>query len=37
MAADWREPRSYIALAVSLGVVRAETVLRIAHNRGRGI
>lgn len=37
MAANWREPRIYLALAVSLGLIRAETVLRMAHSRGRGI
>jgi glycosyltransferase involved in cell wall biosynthesis len=37
MAANWYEPRSYLALAVSLGLVRAETLLRLAHTRGRGI
>jgi glycosyltransferase involved in cell wall biosynthesis len=34
---SWRERRAYIALAVSLGLIRAETVLRLAHARGRSI
>ena len=35
--ANWRERRAYLALAVSLGLVRAETILRLAHSRGRSI
>ena len=34
---NWRERRSYLALAVSTGVVSADTVLRLAHRVGRGI
>jgi glycosyltransferase involved in cell wall biosynthesis len=34
---NWRERRSYLALAVSTGLVRAETVLRLAHSVGRGV
>jgi GT2 family glycosyltransferase len=37
LAARWVEPRPYLALAVWLGLVRPETVLRIAHTWGRGI
>jgi glycosyltransferase involved in cell wall biosynthesis len=37
VSANWHEPRSYLALAVSLGLVRAETVVRMAHSRGKGI
>ncbi|GIJ79691.1 Glycosyltransferase involved in cell wall bisynthesis [Micromonospora phaseoli] len=32
-----REPRAYLALAVAGRVVRADTVLRALHGRGRGI
>ncbi|WBB52255.1 glycosyltransferase family 2 protein [Verrucosispora sp. WMMD573] len=32
-----REPRAYLALAVAGRVVRADTVLRTLHRRGRGI
>jgi glycosyltransferase involved in cell wall biosynthesis len=35
--ANWRERRAYLALAVSLGIIPAETVLRLAHKRGRSI
>jgi glycosyltransferase involved in cell wall biosynthesis len=37
ISANWHEPRSYLALAVSLGLIRGETLLRIAHTWGRGI
>jgi glycosyltransferase involved in cell wall biosynthesis len=37
IAANWREPRSYLALAVWVGLIRADTLLRMAHTRGRGI
>jgi glycosyltransferase involved in cell wall biosynthesis len=37
LAANWRERRIYLAVAVWLGLVRAETVQRMAHSRGRGI
>jgi glycosyltransferase involved in cell wall biosynthesis len=32
-----RERRAYLALAVSMGVVSVETLMRLAHKRGRGI
>jgi glycosyltransferase involved in cell wall biosynthesis len=32
-----REPRAYLAYLVSLGVVRARTLLRLAHSVGRGV
>jgi glycosyltransferase involved in cell wall biosynthesis len=32
-----RERRAYLALAISLGLVRATTVARIAHSAGKGI
>jgi glycosyltransferase involved in cell wall biosynthesis len=34
---SWRERRAYLALAVSAGALRPDTVLRLAHARGRGI
>ncbi len=34
---DWRQRRAYLALAVSLRFVTADTVLRLAHKTGRGI
>jgi glycosyltransferase involved in cell wall biosynthesis len=34
---NWRERRAYLALAVSLGIVRAGTIVRLAHAAGRGI
>ena len=34
---NWRERRAYVALAVSLRLLGAGTVLRLAHRRGRGI
>jgi glycosyltransferase involved in cell wall biosynthesis len=34
---NWRERRSYVALAVSLGLISADFVLQLAHARGRGI
>jgi glycosyltransferase involved in cell wall biosynthesis len=34
---NWRERRAYLAVAVSLGIVRAETIVRLAHAAGRGI
>jgi glycosyltransferase involved in cell wall biosynthesis len=34
---SWREPRAYLALAVSLRVLSADRVLRLAHATGRGI
>jgi hypothetical protein len=33
----WREPRPYLAALVSTRLVSADTVLRTAHRRGRGI
>jgi hypothetical protein len=37
LALDRRERRAYLALAVSLGLVRARTVMRLAHVAGRGV
>jgi glycosyltransferase involved in cell wall biosynthesis len=37
LALNWRERRAYLAVAVSLGIVRAETIVRLAHAAGRGI
>ncbi len=34
---SWRERRAYLALAVSLRLLTADRVLRLAHNSGRGI
>jgi glycosyltransferase involved in cell wall biosynthesis len=34
---NWRERRAYLALAVSLGLLRADTALRLARAAGRGI
>jgi glycosyltransferase involved in cell wall biosynthesis len=34
---DWRERRGYLALAISARLLRAETVLRLAHSMGRGV
>ncbi len=34
---NWRERRAYLALAVSLRLVSARTLLRLAHRTGRGI
>ncbi len=34
---NWREPRGYVALAVSGRLLRAETVLRLAHSVGKGV
>jgi hypothetical protein len=34
---DWRERRAYLALLVSLGLVRPETIMRMAHSIGKGI
>ena len=33
----WREPRAYLALAVTARVITADQILRILHKRGRGI
>lgn len=35
--ANRRERRAYVALAVSLGLIPGETVLRLAHKRGKSI
>jgi glycosyltransferase involved in cell wall biosynthesis len=35
--ANWREPRSVIALAVASGAVGAESVMTALHRRGRGL
>jgi glycosyltransferase involved in cell wall biosynthesis len=37
LRSNWRERRAYVALAVASGFVGADTVLRAAHARGRGI
>jgi glycosyltransferase involved in cell wall biosynthesis len=37
LRSSWRERRAYLALAIAAGAIRAETVLRLAHSRGRGI
>jgi glycosyltransferase involved in cell wall biosynthesis len=34
---NWTERRAYVALLVSAHLLRAETVLRLAHSAGRGI
>ncbi len=34
---NWHERRAWVALVVSLGLVRGATVLRLAHALGRGI
>jgi glycosyltransferase involved in cell wall biosynthesis len=34
---NWRERRAYLALAMSAGVLRADTVMRLARAAGRGI
>ena len=34
---NWRERRAYVALAVSLGLMRPATVLRVAHLMGKGV
>ena len=37
LSLDRRERRAYLALAVSLGLLRARTVVRLAHLAGKGI
>jgi len=37
LAANWREPRAYIALLVSFGLLRPSAILHVAHLKGRGI
>jgi glycosyltransferase involved in cell wall biosynthesis len=37
LALNRRERRAYLALAVSLGLIRARTVVRLAHVTGKGI
>jgi glycosyltransferase involved in cell wall biosynthesis len=34
---SWREPRSYLALAMNARLLRAETVVRLAHAVGKGV
>jgi hypothetical protein len=34
---DWRQPRGYLALLVSLGLIRPEALLQVLHRYGRGI
>ena len=35
--ANWKEPRTAIALAAMTGAVKVENVLSALHKRGRGI
>ena len=37
LRSSWRERRAYLALLVSLRVLSADRVLRLAHSAGRGI
>lgn len=37
LRADWRQPRAYLALLVSSGVVNAASVIRVANRFGKGI
>ena len=37
LSLDRRERRAYLAIAISLGLVRARTVVRMAHVAGKGI
>ena len=37
LALDWRQPRGYLALLVSTGVIRPNALLRITRWFGRGI
>jgi glycosyltransferase involved in cell wall biosynthesis len=37
LSRNWMERRAYVALLVSTRLLRAETVLRLAHSAGRGI
>jgi glycosyltransferase involved in cell wall biosynthesis len=37
LSLDRRERRAYLAIAISLGLVRTSTVIRLAHAAGRGI
>lgn len=37
LAADWRQPRAYLAFAVSCRLISAERMMRLANARGRGI
>ena len=37
LSLDRRERRAYLALAISLGLVSAKTVVRMAHAAGKGI
>jgi glycosyltransferase involved in cell wall biosynthesis len=34
---NWREPRGVLALAVAGGLVSASTIMRVLHERGRGV
>ena len=34
---NWRERRAYLALAVAAGLIRARTIVRLAHRTGRGV
>ena len=37
LAENWREPRAYIALLVSVGLLRPSAILHVAHLTGRGV
>jgi glycosyltransferase involved in cell wall biosynthesis len=37
IALDWRQPRGYLAYAVTLGLVRPQTIIRKVNERGRGV
>jgi hypothetical protein len=37
LRSSWREPRGYLAIAVSYHLVSPQFVLRAAHARGKGI
>jgi glycosyltransferase involved in cell wall biosynthesis len=37
LANDWRQPRGYLALLATIGVLRPEQLLRLLHKFGRGI
>jgi GT2 family glycosyltransferase len=37
LTTDWRQPRGYLAMLVSYGIVKPETLVRMAHAAGRGM
>lgn len=37
LSLNWRQPRGYLAYLVSSGVVKPQTVVRLAHAMGRGV